>query len=258
MTHRSKLFAFVSLIVLLIFCKIEVNRAAGTDTVYDCTGDKNIINPFPEVITPAEVEELQRTTVSSRPFPWIEKIYYTEIGQEFSLQTSHEANLTSWTNYYKKSLSRIDSFIFIPRVKKDYVLEVDGEIRNLKYSYAQAAADGSIPLDENTAVEGHLPFTLYINGKLVGEKLTENKKFTYNMSENQAFIHIIYHVPPECDTIIGSNAINQEGSGASPTFTAFVPLVTANFHFVEDSAYRQLSNLQPQAKLSPRSPRGLE
>lgn len=253
MTHRSKLFAFVSLIVLLIFCKIEVNRAAGTDTVYYFTGDKNIINPFPEVITPAEVEEFQRKTVSSRPFPWIEKIYYTEIGQEFSLQTSHEANLTSWTNYYKKSLSRIDSFIFIPRVKKDYVLEVDGEIRNLKYSYAQAAADGSIPLDENTAVEGHLPFTLYINGKLVGEKLTENKKFTYNMSENQAFIHIIYHVPPECDTIIGSNAINQEGSGASPTFTAFVPLVTANFHFVEDSAYRQLSNLQPQAKLSPRS-----
>lgn len=131
MTHRSKLFAFVSLIVLLIFCKIEVNRAAGTDTVYDFTGDKNIINPFPEVITPAEVEEFQRKTVSSRPFPWIEKIYYTEIGQEFSLQTSHEANLTSWTNYYKKSLSRIDSFIFIPRVKKDYVLEVDGEIRNL-------------------------------------------------------------------------------------------------------------------------------
>ena len=73
MTHRSKLFAFVSLIVLLIFCKIEVNRAAGTDTVYDFTGDKNIINPFPEVITPAEVEEFQRKTVSSRPFPWIEK-----------------------------------------------------------------------------------------------------------------------------------------------------------------------------------------
>lgn len=52
MTHRSKLFAFVSLIVLLIFCKIEVSRAAGaTNTVYDCTGDKNITNPFPEFIT---------------------------------------------------------------------------------------------------------------------------------------------------------------------------------------------------------------
>lgn len=90
MNRRSHFFVFVSIIALLMFCKIEISRAAGaTNTVYDCTGDKNITNPFPEFITPAEVEELQRTTVSSRPFPYIEKVYYTEVGQEFSLQTAH-------------------------------------------------------------------------------------------------------------------------------------------------------------------------
>lgn len=254
MNRRSHFFVFVSIIALLMFCKIEVSRAAGaTNTVYDCTGDKNITNPFPEFITPAEVEEMQRTTVSSRPFPYIEKVYYTEVGQEFSLQTAHQAHADFQPNYYKKSLSRIDSFIFIPRVKKNYVYDGDGEIRNLPYSYAQAAADGSIPLNENTAVKGTLPFTLYINGKLVGEKLTEKKQFTYNMHDNQTFIHIVYHVPPECDTIYGWNSLNQETSAAAPTPVAFIPLVTANFHFVEDSAYRQLYNLQPQAKLLPRS-----
>lgn len=52
MNRRSHFFVFVSIIALLMFCKIEVSRAAGaTNTVYDCTGDKNITNPFPEFIT---------------------------------------------------------------------------------------------------------------------------------------------------------------------------------------------------------------
>lgn len=52
MNRRSHFFVFVSIIVLLMFCKIEVSRAAdATNTVYDCTGDKNITNPFPEFIT---------------------------------------------------------------------------------------------------------------------------------------------------------------------------------------------------------------
>lgn len=60
-------------------------------------------------------------------------------------------------------------------------------------------------------------------------------------------------MPPECDTIYGLNSLNQETSAAAPTPVAFIQLVTANFHFVEDSAYRHLYNLQPQAKLLPRS-----
>lgn len=53
MNRRSHFFVFVSIIVLLMFCKIEVSRADATNTVYDCTGDKNITNPFPEFITAA-------------------------------------------------------------------------------------------------------------------------------------------------------------------------------------------------------------
>ncbi len=37
------------------------------DGIYDFSNDKNVINPFPNVITPAEVKELQDKTTSVRP-----------------------------------------------------------------------------------------------------------------------------------------------------------------------------------------------
>lgn len=41
--------------------------------IYDFSDDKDIQNPFPDVITPAEVQELQDKTKSVRPLPYIEK-----------------------------------------------------------------------------------------------------------------------------------------------------------------------------------------
>ena len=57
--------------------------AAG---IYDFTNDKNVQNPFPNVITPDEVRELQNTAKSVRPLPSIQKIFYTPYGKKFSVE----------------------------------------------------------------------------------------------------------------------------------------------------------------------------
>ena len=101
------------------------------DGVYDFTNDTDVKNPFPNVITPAEVKELQDKTTSVRPLPSIQKIFYTPYGKNFSVENGQASGDTKTVdeiiNTYSGRLGRIDFFIFIPRVDKESVYTGDGQ-----------------------------------------------------------------------------------------------------------------------------------
>lgn len=98
------------------------------DGIYDFSNDKNVINPFPNVITPAEVKELQDKTTSVRPLSSIQKIFYTSYGKKFSVENGQATGDTKTVdeiiNTYSGRLGRIDIFIFVPRVIKKVYIQV--------------------------------------------------------------------------------------------------------------------------------------
>lgn len=232
--------------------EVKLNK----DGVYDFTNDTDVKNPFPDVITPAEVKELQDKTTSGYPFSYIIKSFYTPAGKEFKVVNGKPVGDTQEFTYqiqntYENMLGRIDNYIFIPRAKEAYVGE--GEIRPYRSSREFRNDDGSLSLDDSKAPDTVIPYTLEINGKFIGKDLTTKTPFEYYMNRNQTFVHMTMHGRKADEIIYGVQSLNYMGSSAAPGLFAFIPECGAQFHFVDDLQYRNVAHIKDAGELSQRS-----
>ena len=223
---------------------------------YDFTTDENVTNPFPNVITPDEVKELQDKTTSAYPFPLIVKSFYTPAGKEFKVVNGKPVGDTQEFTYtiqnkYHDMLGRIDNYIFIPRAEKAYGGE--GEIRPYKSSREFRNNDGSLSFDYSKAPDTVIPYTLEINGKFIGKDLTTKTPFEYYMHRNQTFVHMTMYGRKDDEIIYGNQSLNYEGSSAAPGLFVFIPECGAQFHFVDDLQYRNVARIEGTGELSQRS-----
>ena len=229
----------------------------NSDGIYDFTNDKDIKNPFPNVITPAEVEELQDTAKSVRPLPSIQKIFYTPYGKNFSVENGQASGDTKTVdeiiNTYSGRLGRIDFFIFIPRVDKESVYTGDGQFYPYRSSRELKNPDGSANLDLNKAPDNKIPYKLEVNGKLVGSNIADKTNIKVYIRKNQTFIHVVMEGDNTHEAIFGYEGFNHEDSSGSFGYVAFLPECGAQFHFVDDLQYRNVAHIKDTRELSQRS-----
>ena len=229
----------------------------NADGVYDFSDDKNIINPFPNVITPAEVKELQEKTKSPRPFSLIQKNFYTPYGKEFSVKNGQASGDTKTIdeiiNAYSGRLGRIDIFLFVPRVDKEGVYIGDGHFYPSRSSRELKNKDGSVDFNLKKAPDEKLPYQLEVNGKLVGSNLADETHIQFYMRTNQTFIHVVMEGSNANEAIFSVIGLNLEGSSAAPAYFAFVPECSAQFHFVDDLQYRKVTKIEGHDELPQRS-----
>ena len=227
------------------------------DGVYDFTNDTDVKNPFPNVITPAEVKELQDKTTSVRPLPSIQKIFYTPYGKNFSVENGQASGDTKTVdeiiNTYSGRLGRIDFFIFIPRVDKESVYTGDGQFYAYRSSREPKNPDGSADFDFNKAPDNKIPYRLEVNGKLVGSNLADKTNIKVYMRKNQTFIHVVMEGDNTHEAIFGYEGFNHEDSSGVFGYVAFLPECGAQFHFVDDLQYRDVARIKGKGELSQRS-----
>ena len=233
--------------------KVKPNK----EGIYDFTNDKDVKNPFPDVITPAEVKELQDKTKSVRPLPSIEKIFYTPYGKKFSVEHGQASgdtkSIDEFLNTYNGRLGRIDFFIFIPRVDKENVYTGDGQFYAYRSSREPKNPDGSPDFDLNKAPDNKLPYRLEVNGKLVGSNLADKTNIKVYMRKNQTFIHVVMEGDNTHEAIFGYEGFNHEDSSGVFGYVAFLPECGAQFHFVDDLQYRKAANIKGNDELTQRS-----
>lgn len=229
----------------------------NADGVYDFTDDKNVQNPFPNVITPDEVKELQDKTTSVRPLPSIQKIFYTPYGKKFSVENGQASgdtkSIDEIINTYSGRLGRIDFFIFIPRVDKENVYTGDGQFYSYRSSRELKNPDGSANLDLNKAPDNKIPYKLEVNGKLVGSNIADKTNIKVYIRKNQTFIHVVMEGDNNHEAIFGYEGLNHEDSSGIFGYVAFLPECGAQFHFVDDLQYRNAAHIKDAGQLLGRS-----
>ena len=227
------------------------------DGIYDFSNDKNVINPFPNVITPAEVKELQDKTTSVRPLSSIQKIFYTPYGKKFSVENGQASgdtkSINEIINTYNGRLGRIDTFIFFPRVDKESVYTADGQFYPYRSSRELKNSDGSADFDFNKAPDNKISYRLEVNGKLIGSNLADKTNITVYMRKNQTFIHVVMEGDNTHEAIFGYEGFNHEDSSGIFGYVAFLPECGAQFHFVDDLQYRKAANIKGNDELPQRS-----
>ena len=259
------------------YIEVEHNES-GT---YDFTSDRDITNPFPNVITPEEVNELQSRVKSafSPALPYLSKSFYTPAGKKLNIVNGEAAGDTKELDYavpiqfhntknafhvIKKSYNRkrnsyhdmpgrFDTYIFIAQSKGDRVGH--GDIKPYE-SYREAKnEDGSLSLDTNREHATMVPYTLEINGKHIIKNLTEEIDIQYYMDTNQNFIHMITYARKSDETIYSQYLRFNYETSASGFLASFVfmPECGAQFHFVDDLQYRNVAHINDAGKLSQRS-----
>lgn len=234
-------------------------NAAG---IYDFTNDKNVQNPFPNVITPDEVKELQdKAPTSIDNSDTIEKIFYTPSGKKFSVENGQAFGDTKSIDIsygtltgYTGRLGRIDIFKFFPRLDNEKVHTVKAAIWPYNSSREPKNPDGSVSLDVLKAPINEIPYKLEVNGKLIGSNITATKNIIF-MSKNQTFIHTVIEGDNDHEAVFGYNLLRTEYDGKDYAYGCvnFFPECGAQFHFVDDLQYRNVARIKDAGQLSQRS-----
>lgn len=235
-------------------------NAAG---IYDFTNETDVKNPFPDVITPAEVTAYQETNrVMNGEFPIIKKAFYTPSGKEFSVingkaagdtREIHESVSLATINKYQDQIGRIDVFAFIPHSFDPDSYTGEGDIYAPFSSREYKNEDGSIDFDATKATSGNVAYSLEVNGKLIGNNLKETTKLQYNIKDKQTFIHIAVLGTQQDETLIASARVNCGRFSAVIGKFAFMPVSGAQFHFVDDLQYRKVAHINNNDGLAQRS-----
>lgn len=227
------------------------------DGIYDFSNDKNVTNPFPNVITQAEVNEFQKKTKSVSPLPFIQKNFYTSYGKNFSVKNGQAfgdtKSIDEIINTYSGRLGRIDIFIFVPRVDKEGVYTGDGQFYPYNSSRELKNSDGSVNFDRDKAPDEKLSYKLEVNGRLIGSNIADKTNIKFQMRKNQTFIHVVMEGSADNEAIFGYEGLNHEQSSGAPGYFAFVPECGAQFHFVDDLKYRKTMNLSASDNIPQRS-----
>lgn len=234
-------------------------NAAG---IYDFTNDKNVQNPFPNVITPDEVKELQdKAPTSIDNSDTIEKIFYTPSGKKFSVENGQAFGDTKSIDIsygtltgYTGRLGRIDIFKFFPRLDNEKVHTVKAAIWPYNSSREPKNPDGSVSLDVLKAPINEIPYKLEVNGKLIGSNITATKNIIF-MSKNQTFIHTVIEGDNDHEAVFGYNLLRTEYDGKDYAYGCvnFFPECGAQFHFVDDLQYRNVARIKDAGQLLGRS-----
>ena len=211
---------------------------------YDLMAEKTLENLYPEVFSD---EELQKAEAEKDDKV---KIYFTPKGKDFNPKGKDTKQLTliGWrfVDWYPQE-GTVDYFIFLPK-------------RNVGLARAQV---GAVYHAFNTLEEGNkisfndgkyaeTPFSLSVNKKVLGENLKEETKFKVNPKQTRAFVRVSYQVTKEDDALSQVFYVDRYGEG-NTIFKFFVTSVDADFHFVDDSSYRKLTNQKLSSPLKERS-----
>ncbi|MFU0517488.1 SHIRT domain-containing protein [Gardnerella pickettii] len=215
---------------------------------YDLINEKTLENIYPEVFSD---EELQKAEAEKDDKV---KIYFTPKGKDFNPNGKDTKQLTlrGWggrfVDWYPQD-GTVDYFIFLPK-------------RNVGLARAQV---GAVYHAFNTLEEGNkisfndgkyaeTPFELSVNKKIIGKDLKEETKFKVNPKQTRAFVRVSYQVTKEDDALSQVFYVDRYGEG-NTIFKFFVTSVDADFHFVDDSSYRKLTNQKLSSPLKERSER---
>ncbi|EPI47373.1 signal peptide protein, YSIRK family, partial [Gardnerella vaginalis JCP8151A] len=233
----------------------ESSRTAGSanktnpltkddDGYYDLMTEKTSENLYPEVFSN---EELQKAEAEKDDKV---KIYFTPKGKDFNPKGKDTKQLTlrGWrfVDWYPQE-GTVDYFIFLP---KRNVESARAQVGAVYHAFNTLEEGNKISFNDGKYAE--TPFSLSVNKKVLGENLKEETKFKVNPKQTRAFVRVSYQVTKNDDALSQVFYVDRYGEG-NTIFKFFVTSVDADFHFVDDSSYRKLTNQKLSSPLKERS-----
>lgn len=233
----------------------ESSRTAGSanktnpltkddDGYYDLMIEKTSENLYPEVFSN---EELQKAEAEKDDKV---KIYFTPKGKDFNPKGKDTKQLTliGWrfVDWYPQD-GTVDYFIFLP---KRNVESARAQVGAVYHAFNTLEEGNKISFNDGKYAE--TPFSLSVNKKVLGENLTEETKFKVNPKQTRAFVRVSYQTTKNDDALSQVFYVDRYGEG-NTIFKFFVTSVDADFHFVDDSSYRKLTNQKLSSPLKERS-----
>lgn len=214
------------------------------DGYYDLMTEKTSENLYPEVFSN---EELQKAEAEKDDKV---KIYFTPKGKDFNPKGKDTKQLTliGWrfVDWYPQD-GTVDYFIFLPKRNVDLA---EAQVGAVYHAFNTLEEGNKISFNDGKYAE--TPFSLSVNKRSLGENLTKETKFKVNPKQTRAFVRVSYQVTKKDDALSQVCYINRYGEG-NTIFKFFVTSVDADFHFVDDSSYRKLTNQKLSSPLKERS-----
>lgn len=213
---------------------------------YDLMNEKTLENLYPEVFSD---EELQKAEAEKDDKV---KIYFTPKGKDFNPKGKDTKQLTligvQYVDWHTQE-GTVDYFIFLPKRNVDLA---EAQVGPVWHAYNILDNDNKITF--NDGKYDATPFELSVNKKIIGKDLKEETKFKVNPKQTRAFVRVSYQVTKEDDALSQVFYVDRYGEG-NTIFKFFVTSVDADFHFVDDSSYRKLTNQKLSSALKERSER---
>lgn len=233
----------------------ESSRTAGSanktnpltkddDGYYDLMTEKTSENLYPEVFSNEELQKVEAEKDDKV------KIYFTPKGKDFNPKGKDTKQLTliGWrfVDWYPQD-GTVDYFIFLPKRNVDLA---EAQVGAVYHAFNTLEEGNKISFNDGKYAE--TPFSLSVNKRSLGENLTKETKFKVNPKQTRAFVRVSYQVTKKDDALSQVCYINRYGEG-NTIFKFFVTSVDADFHFVDDSSYRKLTNQKLSSPLKERS-----
>lgn len=222
---------------------LEKKEENDTSITFHRKQDLAVKNPFPEIISEAEIEALDDAKYQAA----ITKYFFTRDGAD-----AQPEPLT------KRDMPKVKGKLIVYMAFKHAdehgrpqgVFATCGQNRHVS-----PLRDGSIYAGSDTLTKyDPQPFTLEFNGKVVAQNSLKAVKINVDAFKNNVYMKMTYGVDPAAERLLFNLGSTGTVGGYTQTFipVEFNPLTKATFHFVDDFAYRHLQNLPLAAALPER------
>ena len=211
---------------------------------YDLMNEKTLENLYPEVFSDEELQKAEAEKADTV------KLYFTPKGKDFNPKgkDTKQLSLEGWRYVdWKAQEGTVDYFIFLP---KRNVGRARAQVGAVYHAFNTLEEGNKISFNDGKYAE--TPFSLSVNKKVLGENLKEETKFKVNPEQTRAFVRVSYKVTKQDDALSEVFYVDRYGEG-NTIFKFFVTSVDADFHFVDDSSYRKLTNQKLSSPLKERS-----
>ena len=220
------------------------NFIKDEDGYYDLMNEKTLENLYPEVFSDEELQEAEKEKDDKV------KMYFTPKGKNFNPKGKDTKQLSLIGVQYvdwQTQEGTVDYFIFLPKRNVDLT---SAQVGAVYHAFNTLEEGNKISFNDGNYAE--TPFSLSVNKKIIGKDLKEETKFKVNPSQTRAFVRVSYQVTKKDDALSQVFYVNRYGEG-NTIFKFFVTSVDADFHFVDDSSYRKLTNQKLSSPLKERS-----
>ncbi|WP_422112678.1 DUF5011 domain-containing protein [Gardnerella sp. DNF00257] len=222
----------------------KTNLTKDEEGYYDLMTEKTSENLYPEVFSNEELQKAEAEKYDKV------KIYFTPKGKDFNPKGKDTKQLTliGWrfVDWYPQD-GTVDYFIFLP---KRNVESARAQVGAVYHAFNTLEEGNKISFNDGKYAE--TPFSLSVNKKVLGENLTEETKFKVNPKQTRAFVRVSYQTTKNDDALSQVFYVDRYGEG-NTIFKFFVTSVDVDFHFVDDSSYRKLTNQKLSSPLKERS-----